>query len=382
MKNLNTHGLSLQKEKEKSRELFKNLEMPNFKYGQGLQIDLTDLDLNKVLAKENEEERMTIEAPAEVRILCPLELSKEEQEIYWSGLFSPKENKILALHQAILNDVKMIIIPENTTCKSPIRIKSHLKKKVKAESLIIIAEKNTTVTIIEESTSEKDSYYKSQIMQVYAKDNALVEIYSFQNLSLETYNFTLKRGRVESNGKIIWRDISIGGKFSQIYHETALICPSAQTEVLTGYFGKENQVFDLYSEAKHKSSNTECILLNKGVLCDNARAITRGKIKIEKENKNCKAKQKSDNLLVDKKTRCDAVPILEVENDEVSCSHGVTITHLDEEKLFYLISRGIARDSAKAMLIVGFLEPIINTFNGEELQERIREELWRKINNE
>ena len=381
-KSLQITGISLQKEKEQGKELFKVLENPLFKYGQGMQIVLKELDFNKVLAKENEEERMSITAPKEVRLLHASELSLEEQNFYWEGLISPKENKILALHQAILSDARIIIIPENINCKEPIIIKSHLSKKAKAETIMIIAEKNASATMYEESSSDKEAYYKSQIIQVYAKENAKVEFCSLQDLSPQTYSFTTKRGRAEGNAKIIWKDIVLGGKFSQLNVQTTLICPKAQTEAYSGYFGKETQIFDLYSEAKHKSAQTECTLYNRGILCDSARTVTRGKIIIEKNNPKCKAKQKSDNLLIGKTARCDAVPILEVENDDVSCSHGATISHVDEEKLFYLTSRGIDLETAKAMIIAGFLEPVINTFPTEEFQEKIREKLWNRIQHE
>jgi len=148
---------------------------------------------------------------------------------------------------------------------------------------------------------------------------------------------------------------------------------------MSGYFGNGTQILDLYSEATHKASSTECVLYNKGVLCDTARAITRGNISIEKGNSKCKAKQKLDNLLVGEHARCDAVPILEVENDDVSCSHGATISHLDEEKIFYLTSRGIEEESAKNMILTGFLDPIINLFPEEEFQEKIRKKIWEKL---
>lgn len=381
-KNIQATGISIQKEKEKAKELFKKMETPLLKYGQGMQILLKDLDLNTVLAKENEEERMSIEAPKEVRVLYPSELSQEEQSFYWEGLISPKENKYLALHQAIVNDARIIIIPENITCKDPIYIKSHLSKKAKAETIIIIAERNSSAVIIEESSSETQAYYKSQTVQVYAKENAVIQLCSFQNLSYETYNFVLKRGRAERNAKILWKDIVLGSKFTQLHIQTSLICPQANTEASIGYFSKGTQIMDLYNEATHKSSQTECTLYTRGVLCDTARTITRGKITIEKGNKKSKARQKADNLLMGKHARCDAVPILEVENDDVSCSHGATVSHLNEEQLFYLISRGIEESSAKAMIIAGYLEPIINSFPLPQLQEKIREKLWERIQHE
>ena len=379
--NIQCIGISIQKEKEFAKELFQKMDIPLLKYGLGMQITLKELDLNQVLAKENEEERMIIQAPKEVRILHPSELSQEEKSLYWKDLISAKENKFLALHHAILNDIKIIIIPKNISCKDPIIITSHLNKKAKAESIIVIAEQNASAIIFEESTSSEQAYYKSQAIQIYAKEDSTIEFCSFQNLSENTYSLTTKRGKAERNAKILWRDLCIGGKFAQLHEQTTLISPQAKTELSSGYYARGEQIFDLYSESLHKAAQTESMLYNRGILCDTARAITRGKIAIEKGSAKCKAKQKSDNLLIGKNARCDAVPILEVENEDVSCSHGATISHLDEEKIFYMTSRGIEKESAKNMMLMGFLEPIINTFP-EQAQEKIREKLNKKIENE
>src|SRR3989338_6390539 len=124
---------------------------------------------------------------------------------------------------------------------------------------------------------------------------------------------------------------------------------------------------------------TNSNMLPRGELTENARTIYQGKISIEKHTKNCKAKQKSENLLIGEHARCDAVPILEVENDEVQCSHGATIGKLNEENIFYFIARGIEEDTAKQMIIAGFLEPIISKFPTEEIQEHIRKNITERI---
>lgn len=375
---MQSFGINRELQKKQARELFNSLETPLLKYGQGIQVLLKELDLNQVIAKVNEDERMTIEAPQGVLIRSAQELNQEELE-YCTSLISAKENKFLALHFAILDDWKIITIPRDMTVKEPIIITSHMSKKAKAESIIVIAEVNAKADIIEKSTSTDEAYYKSQTIQVYAKENAQLTFSSVQELSPETYNFVIKRGKVEGNANITWLDATLGSKYTHLRVQTHLTSQHANTENYSLYFNQGKQIFDINTESLHKTRQTNSNMLSRGVLTDHARTIYQGRICIEKDSKNCKAKQKSENLLIGEHARCDAVPILEVENDEVICSHGATIGKLNEEKLFYFTSRGIEENIAKHMIIAGFLEPIINKFPTEEIQEQIRKNITERI---
>jgi len=375
---MQSFGMNKELQKKEARELFNNLETPLLKYGQGIQVLLKELDVLQVIAKVNEEERMTIEAPQGVIIRSIQELNQEELETYTS-LISATENKFLALHFAILDDWKIIIIPRDMTVKGPIIITSHISKKAKAESIIVIAEVNAKAEIIERSSSTEEAYYKSQTVQIFAKENAHIMFSSIQELSPETYNFVIKRGKVEANANITWLDATLGSKYTHLRVQTHLTSLHANTENYSLYFNQGKQIFDLNTESLHKTRQTNSNMLCKGVITENARTIYQGRILIEKDSKNCKAKQKSENLLIDEHARCDAVPILEVENDEVQCSHGATIGKLNEENIFYFTARGIEENIAKQMIIAGFLEPIINKFPTEEIQEHIRKNITERI---
>jgi len=265
------------------------------------------------------------------------------------------------------------------TVKGPIIITSHISKKAKAESIIVIAEVNAKAEIIERSSSTEEAYYKSQTVQIFAKENAHIMFSSIQELSPETYNFVIKRGKVEANANITWLDATLGSKYTHLRVQTHLTSLHANTENYSLYFNQGKQIFDLNTESLHKTRQTNSNMLCKGVITENARTIYQGRILIEKDSKNCKAKQKSENLLIDEHARCDAVPILEVENDEVQCSHGATIGKLNEENIFYFTARGIEENIAKQMIIAGFLEPIINKFPTEEIQEHIRKNITERI---
>lgn len=364
--------------KEKAKELFKSLETPLLEYGPGIQLQLNELDLNQVIAKVNEEDKIQITAPEGVQVLQASETNPFILEEHFDGLIKANENKHLALHYTILNDTRIIIIPENLTARTPIIITSNTTKKAKAENIIIIAEPTSTATIIEKSSTEKEAFFKSKTIQVYARDGANISFYSVQDHANGTYGFTVKRGKVYRDAKINFTDIILGGKYSQLHMQTQLICPGAKVEKKTISIGQNNEVFDINTESIHKAMHTESAMFSRSVLNENTRTIYRGKIKINKENKKCIAHQKSENLILGEKARCDAVPILEVKNDEVICSHGASIGHIDPEKIFYLTSRGIDEESAQKIIIAGFVEPIIQEFP-EGSQEELRQRIHKRI---
>ena len=120
-------------------------------------------------------------------------------------------------------------------------------------------------------------------------------------------------------------------------------------------------------------------MLAKGILSDKSRAMHRGTIRVEKNSLNCQGDQRSDLLLLGDEARCNAIPILEVENDDVSCSHGTTIGQIDEEQLFYLLSRGLDEGRAKQMLVMAFLDPILQRLPHEETREEILNRIQERV---
>jgi len=105
----------------------------------------------------------------------------------------------------------------------------------------------------------------------------------------------------------------------------------------------------------------------------------RGTIRVEKNAINCQGHQRSDMLLVGEEARCNAIPILEVENDDVSCSHGTTMGQVDEEQLYYLLSRGLDEHIARKLLVLGFIEPILQKISNEKVREEIMNSLQERL---
>lgn len=320
-------------------------------------------------------EKMIIVADDRIKVI---DLS-ENPELAEKYLKIDFNDKMAALHYSILNDAKLIVIPKNTIIENPIFINSKLNLKSKAENIIIVAEENSKAAVIEVSESSSEAYFKSASVEIISHENSSIDYVSLQNLGENTYSFSKKTGLAKKNSSINWIDIIFGGKFGRCSIKTVLNEEGASTRKLGAFFGNKSQNFDINAESVHAVANTNSWMYHRGVLNDNSKAIFRGNIKINRDSKNSAGHQKSDILLIGDNAKCDAVPVLDVDNDEVTCSHGVTLGQVDEEQIFYMTSRGLDEKSAKKMIILGFLENVIKEVKDTAIRGKIYSIVEKKL---
>ncbi|HIG92928.1 TPA: Fe-S cluster assembly protein SufD [Candidatus Woesearchaeota archaeon] len=362
-------------------KLFGTLKNPVFQYGLGMSMDFSSIDLIAIEKKlQQVPEALAITAPKGVLVHRLADAPPEIIQQYFDQLVPASENKFAALHYAYLQRGLVVVIPKDTEIDEPIHIDSLLSDSA-AEHIILIAEANSKVTILESSISQEQVSYKSQVVQVYAKENSQVTWCTVQHLHPATDSITFKRGKAAQNASIAWMDVLLGGKLNQLQIRTILSEPGANSAISTAFCSNGLQQFDLNGESVHQAAHTASGIYSKGVLMDHSDSIIRGKITINKNAHHCSGHQKAQALLIGEQARCNAIPVLEVQNDEVICSHGATIGQLDEEQLFYLLSRGLNEKTATQIILAGFLEPIISKIQNEQLKEKISQLLSQKITN-
>ncbi len=233
---------------------------------------------------------------------------------------------------------------------------------LKEEFASIIAEEGCNAIIIAEGKT----------ITIEVKDDADVTICSLHENSS---NIT-KKGTVGANAKLTWLDIVTEEVHLGI--ETHLAGEGAETKKLQVLLGKDAEKTEINNLVIHTGNRTTSLITTKGVLGDESNTKYRATIRIEKNAAGCHGHQRSDMLLIGEKARCDALPILEVENDDVTCSHGAAIGQLNEEQIFYLCSRGVDETTAKNIIIMGVLEPIMNEYP-EIMREKIMETIKCKL---
>lgn len=172
--------------------------------------------------------------------------------------------------------------------------------------------------------------------------------------------FVRREARLAKNARLEWIDECSAPSFARASFVTCLEGEGAEVEATSLLRGAGRQRFDVKHEIFHLAPRTVSDLRVGSVLSGDAKAIVRGLVRVEKDAPGCVSRQKEETLLLSDTAEIDAVPMLEIENQDVRCSHAATVGRLDAEKLFYLMSRGIDRASAEAMLIDAFMEPYLS----------------------
>jgi FeS assembly protein SufD len=374
----------LEKQKQEAIELVNTLALPSFIYGQGMGVNISELDFDTVFSTVGDKsyffnEPSNITVPTGIIVKKLYQMNKEFIEKYSQKLVSPKENKVLAMHFTNPKETQVIIVPRNTQVETPIFINLHGTQKIITQNIIIVVEKGAHATIIEEATSTSNNIYQGQTIQLYVQENAVVTYNTIQNCASQTYRFTTKRASVAKDACLRFVDVLLGSKYSQLLLQTNLVDQGANVQAYTLYYGDKNQVFDIDTQNHHLNCNTTGVMNAKGALHDSSKTLYRGNIYVQKGASQTSSHQKSTTLLLSKNATCDAVPILDVHNDEVSCSHGASLGQVDEEELFYLQSRGLEEKEAIELIIKGMLKPFIEKISHIETIAKVKELLSQKM---
>jgi len=362
-------------------EKFKELNMPSFKYGIGISVDVSDLDLNNLNPVENIDRYIIRSKGVEVMNFQEVFDTDEIilRENFMTKCVLANEDKFTAFHAAFFNNGILIRIPEGVEIKNPIELNLDFTENLRIDHILVIAEKNSKVVVVDSSSSKNNHGFRNQIVEILVKENAKVEYRSVQNLSQNVYSFSRKRVHVEQDGFVQWIDCYIGGRFTQALTKTFLNGENAESCSQGIIFGDNEQCFDVNTETIHTASRTKCNMMTKVVLNDNAKAVYRGLVRVNPKAVKCEGYQKNDTILLSENAEADAVPNLEIENNDVKCSHGATISQIDEGKLFYMMSRGIDEKSAKKQIVEGFFDPILIKIEDDKIKEDIKNNISERL---
>src|SRR5690606_38569261 len=210
-------------------------------------------------------------------------------------------------------------------------------------------------------------------------DNANLQYVALQDWNRETFEFHHQRARVGRDANLDWIVGTMGGQVVKQYLEMELDGQGAFGRMSGMFFADHDQLFDHDTQQIHNAPLTTSDLLFKGAAKDRARTVWQGMIKSLPQMQKIDGFQASRNLLLSDEARMDGIPGLEIEADDVRCTHAATFGTLEEEPVFYLMSRGIPRAEAELMVIEGFFDELLERIPFERVRERLRAALDRKI---
>jgi len=293
--------------------------------------------------------------------------------------FDYERNGFTALNLAFA-DVVLVKIPKETSVEKPIEFNFKADENTaNFPHVIVVAEAGSKATIIENYESQAQSFTNSA-MQIFVEDNANLTHYRVQKESAESYHIgtseiTLKRGSYYNS-----TNINLGGKLSRQDIHLKFTATGGECFVDGLYMLNGNQHHDTHSMIDHALPNCVSHQNYKGVLNDKSRGVFNGKVFVRENASGTDAQQSNKNLLLSNDARVDTKPQLEIYNDDVKCAHGATVGQLEEEELFYLLSRGLNESLARNLLTYGFAEEIVNKIEIESIKKQLDEAVLNRLN--
>lgn len=295
----------------------------------------------------------------------------------------PSDGKFAALNAALWQNGVFLYVPKNVAVELPFQAAIALDG-AGASSIhrtLIVAEASAQVDYIEETASLNDAETGLAIgmVEVVARPNASVRYVDVQQWGHNVFNFNTKRALAEEDSNIYWDLGELGSRLTKTFIDTELIGDGSNTECNGVYFLDGEQHVDLDTMMRHIGYSTGGDLLLHGALKDTARAIFIGMIKIDPTGQLTNSYLKNQNLLLDDTCRADSIPALEIDANDVRASHAATISQVEEEYVFYLMSRGIPRSIAVQMIVEGFFETVFARMGNERVRERLMEAVEQKL---
>jgi Fe-S cluster assembly protein SufB len=207
-------------------------------------------------------------------------------------------------------------------------------------------------------TYSNDSLH-SAVVEIIVKKGARVRYTTIQNWSTNVYNLVTKRAMAYENAVMEWVDGNLGSKITMKYPSVYLMEPGAHGEILSLAFAGPDQHQDAGGKVVHAAPHTSSLITSKSISKDGGRSTYRGLVKVASGAKGVKSKVVCDALILDRASRSDTYPVMEVDEAEVSIAHEASVSRIQEEQLFYLMSRGLSETEASTMIVNGFIEPLV-----------------------
>jgi len=292
-----------------------------------------------------------------------------------------EEDRFLALGSSAFQSGFFIYLPRNLMIEEPIRIVYSLKDN-RTSSIcrnIVIADEGSKGTIVQElysssssnpkisktknkpqgtdaNNGRQESYF--EVLECIVKPAAELEFITLQSMNSDTVCVANRKAFVEKDAKMSWYSGMFGARLCRFKTDSVMKGSGARAEDVEIVFGTNNQSFDISSNLDHIGFSTRGKVLVKSIVKDTAKSLFKGMIKIRKDAQASESFLAGHAILLNKGAQADAIPGLEIETNEVKATHAASVSQIDEEQIFYLMCKGLDRESAKREIINGFVEPL------------------------
>ncbi|NLL48514.1 MAG: Fe-S cluster assembly protein SufB [Firmicutes bacterium] len=281
---------------------------------------------------------------------------------HFMSLVPPRDHKFAALHGAVWSGGSFVYVPAGVKVEIPLQsyFRSNAPGAGQFEHTLIIVEPGSYLHFIEGCSAPRYSVNNlhAGCVELFVREGSTLRYSTIENWSRNMFNLNTKRALVDKDGAIEWVSGSFGSKVSMLYPMSILRGEGARSEFIGVTFAGGGQVLDTGAKVVHAAPYTSSTINTKSISKGGGTAIYRGLVKINKNAHHSKSTVTCESLILDNESVSDTIPVMQIDTDEVDLGHEAKIGRISDEAIFYLMSRGIDEEEAKAMIVRGFVEPI------------------------
>lgn len=299
-------------------------------------------------------------------------------ERYMGEVVADDEGKFSALSAAMAESGVLVYVPKGVTLENPLHsvLWAPGQNLLSFSRVLVVVEDGASLTYVHEmasATEDEGEAVHDGIIELWVGDGANLTFVELQNWGHHVWNFSHERGRVGRDSELDWIFGSVGGKLTKTFTELDLAGTGSTGRMSGFYFIDGSQHLDQDTQQNHLAPNTVSDLLFKGGLVEEARSVWQGMIYVAPGAQKTDGYQANRNLILSDDARADSIPGLEILADDVRCTHGATVGQLEEEPIFYLMSRGLPREEAERLVVDGFFAPIMERVPFEDVRARFQQ---------
>jgi Fe-S cluster assembly protein SufB len=300
-------------------------------------------------------------------IFCDMDTAvREYPELvrdYFGTVIPPNDNKFAALNSAVWSGGSFIYVPPGVHVEQPLQayFRINAENMGQFERTLIIVDEGAFCHYVEGCSAPvyaSDSLHAA-VVEVVVKEGGRCRYTTIQNWSNNVFNLVTKRAAAYKNATMEWVDGNLGSNLTMKYPAVWLLEEGAHGEVLSIAFANTGQHLDAGAKMVHAAPNTSSLITSKSISKGGGRSAYRGLVRVEHDADNAKSFVRCDALILDEDSRSDTYPYMEIEESDIDMGHEATVSKVGEEQLFYLMSRGLSEEEATAMIVAGFIEPIV-----------------------
>jgi Fe-S cluster assembly protein SufD len=296
---------------------------------------------------------------------------------------TPADDIFAALHAAFWTGGSLLYVPRGVCVEAPLfsLIGLAAEGRVDLSHTLIVLEKGAEATLVRQ-TARRDGETQALhvgALEVLLAEGARLRLVNIQNWDESTWHFSRERALVGHDASLQWTIGGLGSRLAKVNQEVVLKGAGAHAQVNGVMFtsGRQHQAY--FTRQDHAAPHTTSDLLYKGGLKGRSRIVWKGMIRVEKDAQKTNAYQRNDNLVLSEIARADSIPGLEIQANDVRCTHGATAGRVDDEAVFYAQARAIPRETAVRLIVEGFFANVYDRITIDPVRETLRQAVATKL---